>query len=427
MALSDVEIAMHHVFVGPTLARSEPELAAPSVRVCPPVRHGDLFSDVIGAGDTVVIIDGVYHQAPALRHKEILAAMGRGVRVIGAASIGALRAAELAPFGMLGVGAIYDAYLNGSIDGDDEVAVGQAPTGDLKALTWPVVNLRLALELGCRAGVLDGDRAAVLLEALRAVYYPQRTMAAVRAVCRRQGEAAFADWICEQRARDEHFADLKRTDALAAVCAALDDQSPPILCVQQQMWETVYFRRWSNAFAGSHVDGLDLATADRLIYQQVFDQEFPKTWTAYLQHCSMRTTGSEAGRPLAMRLTQVTSGGLPAHSVFHPPVDLRDKMTVALLLARETPDDRLAVARYAETLAQAQRSRPGFCVEAVRGDLSRRMLLEAWQCPADRLDVEASARGLICGARAVEAAKGLVPGYLDESSSHTHKEFGDAR
>ncbi|MFC8429259.1 TfuA-like protein [Streptomyces sp. NPDC057253] len=422
-----MEITMHHVFVGPTLSRSEPELTAPSVRVWPPVQHGDLFSDAIGEGDTVVIIDGVYHQAPALRHKEILAAMGRGVRVIGAASIGALRAAELAPFGMLGVGSIYGAYMNGSIDGDDEVAVGQAPAGGWRALTWPVVNLRLALELARRAGVCDGGRAAVLLEALRAVYYPQRTTAAVRAVCRRHGDAAFAEWLSEQRARDEHFANLKRTDALAAVRTALDDQSTPAVCVQQQMWETAYFRRWSNSFARSHVDGLDLATADRLIYQQVFDQEFPRTWTAYLQHCSLRTTGSEPGRPLAMRLAHVTSSDLPAHSLFRPPVDLRNKVTVALLLARETPDDRLAVARFGEALRQAQRSRPGFCIDAVRGDLSRRMLLEAWGCPAERLDAEASARGLICGARAIEATKRLVPGYLNESSSHTNKEIGDER
>ncbi|MEU9438937.1 hypothetical protein [Streptomyces sp. NPDC048252] len=73
-----VEVAVIHVFVGPTLARSEPGLAAPGVRVRPPVGHGDLFDDAIRDGDTVVIIDGVYHQAPALRHKEILAAMGRG-------------------------------------------------------------------------------------------------------------------------------------------------------------------------------------------------------------------------------------------------------------------------------------------------------------------------------------------------------------
>ncbi|MFJ3880832.1 TfuA-like protein [Streptomyces sp. NPDC090077] len=120
---------MIHVFVGPTPARSEPQLAAPGVRVWPPARHGDLFDTAIRGGDTVVLIDGVYHQAPALRHKEILAAMGRGVGVVGAASIGALRAAELAPYGMLGVGHIYTAYVRGGIEGDDEVAVGQAPDG----------------------------------------------------------------------------------------------------------------------------------------------------------------------------------------------------------------------------------------------------------------------------------------------------------
>ncbi|MGV9708646.1 TfuA-like protein [Streptomyces sp. NPDC003483] len=38
---------------------------------------------------------------------------GWGVKAIGAASIGALRAAELAPFGMFGVGRIYTAYARG--------------------------------------------------------------------------------------------------------------------------------------------------------------------------------------------------------------------------------------------------------------------------------------------------------------------------
>ncbi|MER6470985.1 TfuA-like protein [Streptomyces collinus] len=37
-----------------------------------------------------MVIDGEYHQAPALQHKRILAAMDRGVGVIGAASFGAL-------------------------------------------------------------------------------------------------------------------------------------------------------------------------------------------------------------------------------------------------------------------------------------------------------------------------------------------------
>ncbi|MFF8035850.1 TfuA-like protein [Streptomyces sp. NPDC016626] len=410
-----------HVFVGPTLPRSEPQLAAPGIRACPPAQHGDLFDPAIRSGDTVVIIDGVYHQAPALRHKEILAAMGRGVRVIGAASIGALRAAELAPYGMLGVGHVYAAYARGEIAGDDEVAVGQAPDGEFVALTWPVVNLRHTLQLARSAGVLDSVRAAHLLEALRAVYYPQRTWAAVRAVCRRMGEMEFVRWLAAQLERDQWFGDLKRADALAAVRTALDGSAArPLRAVgRASVWVTAYFRRWSNAFARARVDGLELFTEDRLVYQQVFDPAFAKTWGAYLEHRSLHPTDGSPGLPLAERLVQVTGGALSADRVFHPPVDLRDEQTVALLLAGETGQDRQAVAQYADALAEELRTRPGFTVAAVRDDLTRRLLMRVWQCSEQDFDAEASARGLVCGTHAVAAAKRLVPGLLREMTKTT--------
>ncbi|WP_344006633.1 TfuA-like protein [Streptomyces thermocarboxydovorans] len=414
---------MIHVFVGPTLPRSEPQLTAPGVRIWPPARHGDLFDPAIRSGDTALIIDGVYHQAPALRHKEILAAMGRSVTVIGAASIGALRAAELDRFGMLGVGRIYAAYAQGELDGDDEVAVGQVPDGEFGALTWPVVNLRHILQVARAAGVLDGGRAARLLAALRAVYYPQRTWAAVRAVCRRRGEGEFADWLAERRAQDEHFGDLKRVDALAAVRTALDGctapQTGPHLV--PAVWETTYFRRWSNAFARTCVDGLELSTEDRLVYQQVFDPAFAVTWAAYLEHRSLHPADGGKGLPLEERLVQVTGGDLPADRVFHPAVDLCDERTVALLLAAETEQDRRAVAQYADALAAERRTRPGFTADAVRDDLTRRLLMRVWQCPEREFDAEASARGLVCGARAVAAAKRLVPGLLQEMAETTER------
>ncbi|MFI1400751.1 hypothetical protein [Streptomyces sp. NPDC020681] len=52
------------VFIGPTLDPGEPVLAAPEIRVRPPVQHVDLFDPAIRDGDTVVVIDGMYHQAP---------------------------------------------------------------------------------------------------------------------------------------------------------------------------------------------------------------------------------------------------------------------------------------------------------------------------------------------------------------------------
>lgn len=405
---------MIHVFVGPTLNRSEPLLTAPGVRAWPPVRHGDLYRPEIAPRDTAVIIDGVFHQAPALRHKEILTAMSRGLRVIGAASIGALRAAELAPFGMVGVGHIYTAYAKGDIDGDDEVAVGQTPDGAWESLTWPVVNLRYVLKMAQEAQVLDIARAGPLLRALRAVYYPQRTMAAVQAVCHTQGETQFAGWLAEQHGKDGHFGDLKRIDAVAALETALDGPPPVAGAARPPIVETTYMRRWSNTFARARVDGVDLSTADRLVYQQVFDPRFSETWTAYLEHRSLQPADGRPGLPLGERLALVTGGGIPAHEVFHLLVDLRDEETVRLLLACETPEDRQAVARYAEALADARRTRPGFSTGGVRDDLTRRVLIQVWGCPEEEFDAEASARGLVSGARAVDAAKRLLLGFLKE-------------
>src|SRR5262249_34943349 len=131
------------VFVGPTIAPESIHAAIPDTVILPPVAAGDLVQAPLDAGDVVAIIDGFFRQTAAVRHKEILALLDRGVHVWGAASMGALRAAELAPFGMRGIGRIFAAYRHGDIDGDDEVAVlhGSAEAG-YRALTEALVNIR---------------------------------------------------------------------------------------------------------------------------------------------------------------------------------------------------------------------------------------------------------------------------------------------
>ena len=62
-------------------------------------------------GATVIgLIDGLYEDRAAPWHKEILFALENGAQVFGAASMGALRAAECADFGMIGVGAVFERY-----------------------------------------------------------------------------------------------------------------------------------------------------------------------------------------------------------------------------------------------------------------------------------------------------------------------------
>src|SRR4029077_1266006 len=92
------------------------------------------------------VIDGYFERVPTVWHKEILWAMAEGIHVYGAASAGALRAAELAGFGMRGIGRVYEDFRDGVLQDDDEVAVlhGPAEVG-YPPVTEAMVNIRATL------------------------------------------------------------------------------------------------------------------------------------------------------------------------------------------------------------------------------------------------------------------------------------------
>ncbi|MYZ39966.1 TfuA-like core domain-containing protein [Streptomyces sp. SID4917] len=392
---------MIHVYTGPTLSPDDPVLSDPRFAPRPPVRHGDLFDDAIAATDTVVIIDGLYHHTPALRHKEIMWTLGRGVRVIGAASIGALRAAELTGCGMVGVGDIYDAYAAGRIEGDDEVAVGQSADTDLRSVTWPLVNLRHVLNLAAAADVISPDEAADVLGGLRAVYYPHRSLTAVSAISRKLGVEEFAGWLTSRLANDRHFGDLKRADALGALETALSLAATPAARPPGLEWRTRHFRQWANMFATQTVDGIRLATSHRITYQQLFDPHFKTLWWDYL--------GTATGTP--------DTAGLPrpvACAVIRPETDLTDHDTVARLLARETPADRAALARYIALNEETTRTHRGFFAEAIKNSVARQLMTSLWSVPEAGLEDESWARGFQGARDAADAAKTFVLGFLHD-------------
>ena len=92
------------VFLGPSLPSSETRRIA-RCTVLPPARQGDIWRALIEHRPrAIALIDGVFESQPSVWHGEILDALDSGVRVFGASSMGALRAAELQAFGMVGVG-----------------------------------------------------------------------------------------------------------------------------------------------------------------------------------------------------------------------------------------------------------------------------------------------------------------------------------
>ena len=124
-------------FLGPSLPQDQAKTFGDAI-LLPPARRGDIVRAINEHDpEIILIIDGYFEQVPSVWHKEILWALSQGRTVAGAASMGALRAAELDQFGMLGVGRIYQAYSCGTFapfdeafEDDDEVAVLLLDIGD---------------------------------------------------------------------------------------------------------------------------------------------------------------------------------------------------------------------------------------------------------------------------------------------------------
>lgn len=173
------------VFTGPTLPAEEAQ-AQLDARCLPPVKYGDVYRAVtLFKPREIGIIDGYFNQVPAVWHKEILWALQRGVRVYGAASMGALRAAELDRFGMQGVGVIYAAYRDGhfppyadDFEDDDEVAVIHGPPElGFPAASEALVNIRATLAGAARAGVIGEPTRDALVGCAKARFYAERSFA----------------------------------------------------------------------------------------------------------------------------------------------------------------------------------------------------------------------------------------------------------
>ncbi|HEX9822598.1 MAG TPA: TfuA-like protein [Methylomirabilota bacterium] len=205
------------VFLGPSLAVDEARgtLAA---RYLSPVRCGDVLRVRARRPRAVAIVDGLFDSTAAVWHKEILLALEDGIAVFGAGSMGALRAAELAPFGMVGVGKIFEAYRDGIYTDDDEVAVlhGGAAEG-YRALSEPMANIRATVAAAVEAGVIRAESGERLLRAAKETFYQERSLAS--AVDRTWDVGAGAAEATRFRGfiAGGGYVDQKRLDALALV------------------------------------------------------------------------------------------------------------------------------------------------------------------------------------------------------------------
>jgi hypothetical protein len=169
---------MKVLFAGPSLFGSEPDLVG--IDLMPPAGFGDVEAAVNAGAVAIGLVDGYFGGQAAVWHKEILWALSLGVTVLGAASMGALRAAECAPFGMIPVGKIAAAYCDGSLDDDAAVALMHMPAeGGSTPVTEPLVDALATIDHLEAVGLISSSEASDLKGSSRTCFFAERTLHAI--------------------------------------------------------------------------------------------------------------------------------------------------------------------------------------------------------------------------------------------------------
>lgn len=234
-----------HVFAGPSLPPSaQPRIEG--IEFHGPAAQGDVYTLVASRPFAIGIVDGYFERVPAVWHKEILWALAEGIHVLGAASMGALRAVELEPFGMGGVGDVFESFRSGALSDDDEVTIVHADESEgYRPGSEALVNIRATLASAEREGVVSGSHRKSLVERMKHTFYPDRSYPAIlssaREIMSRSEFGRLRAWLGNAANR----IDVKRRDALSLVSILADMQNsttPP----KQLGWSFHHTDAWEH-------------------------------------------------------------------------------------------------------------------------------------------------------------------------------------
>jgi hypothetical protein len=211
------------VFLGPTAPASEILSILPDAIVRPPVKRGDLYAYRILKHEVFLILDGAFGNVLAISPREVVEVVKDGAVVVGASSMGALRAADCFPAGVHGVGTIFRLYKNRAISSEDEVAVLFREDKPFPPLTEPLINMRIALRRATRKDLMDAEEAEKIISAAQSVHFSVRTWRRVYRVAGHHLSSEVHQFLSE--------IDTKRADAVRAanrVSALLQASKAPL-------------------------------------------------------------------------------------------------------------------------------------------------------------------------------------------------------
>ncbi len=296
------------IYAGPTLDHNE--IAQYLDCVClPPVSHGDIFKILPDKPDAIGIIDGYFEGAPSIWHKEILYALDQGIHVYGSSSMGALRAAELYQFGMVGVGQIFEWYRDGVVEDDDEVAVLHGPSEvGFAVVSEPMVNIRATLELAHKNKVINETQMDGLVAYAKKTFYKKRSWKNLLEV----SLELFTDELLTKNLRqwlDQNRIDLKRLDAINMLKTMQHGResysTKPATNYHFEwtnVWDTAFNQHYPSTESLSAVNDDDHKVLDQLRLEPVLFQRYrDKALLSWICDHAVSTPASDEGLKAALK------------------------------------------------------------------------------------------------------------------------------
>lgn len=141
-----------------------------------PCKQSDILNHLLSDNfERIIIADGFYKSVPAPWHKEILIAIKEGVEVIGTSSLGALRAAELDKYGMIGFGKVYR-YMKEELRDDSEVAlIHELSTSEYRPITLAHVEVIFWIRNCLDLQLITESQAIAIIGISETTFFEKRT------------------------------------------------------------------------------------------------------------------------------------------------------------------------------------------------------------------------------------------------------------
>jgi hypothetical protein len=296
----------------------------------------------------IVIVDGLFERTPTVWHKEILWALRDGIRVYGAASIGALRAAELEAFGMIGVGQIFSDYAAGLLEDDDEVAIVHGPEElGYIAASEAMVNIRASFAAAVAQGVLDEEGAQKLTAAAKALNYTERTYERIlaNADLGNIAESGQLDrlsiWLFGSKINQ------KKSDAISVIDRVIEDHHGG-LAAAPVAWHFAFTDRWErvireeNQISSKSVAPVALSDEERAVLDEVWlDAE---TWNDLQETAQRRALAAQHARSCQVTVQPQARQQTAVALMANAGLDTPDKIMAFMTRNRFDTDSFMALA-----------------------------------------------------------------------------------